>query len=247
MADLKDAVALVSNADEALGRGIAHGLAEAGATIYLLDSAPGTAAGVAVQETAMEVAELGGKATGLALPPQEKFSDEALLELFRRIEAEAGRLDLLVNSPGKTPGGMAPSSGFWTQPLTAWEEACRASLHGNYLTSALAARLMVEKGRGLIVQIADFSCEYVGVVPGTIEAGLQRMSEEMAAELNDHGVTALSLAPSPIPRSPRFVGRCVAALAMDPDIMEKSGDHFEIETLHREYRFSDYVQGDSQS
>lgn len=247
MADLKDKVALICGADDALGSGIARGLAEAGASLYLLDTTEGGAAHVSVQDTALAVSELGGKANVLELGVQQRCSDEALLELFRCIEAEAGQLDLLVNSPVRVLEDKAPAPEFWAQPLTAWEEAFRAILHRSYLTSALGARLMVEKGRGLIVQMVDFSVEYMGVVSGTLGAAMQRMSEEMAAELNDHGVTALSLAPGPVVRSPRFVGRCIAALAMDPDIMEKSGDHFEIETLQKEYRFSDPGRGDAHS
>jgi hypothetical protein len=44
-------------------------------------------------------------------------------------------------------------------------------------------------------------------------------------------------------RSPRFVGRCIAALAMDPDVADKTGGRFEIEALRREYRFSELQEG----
>ena len=75
---------------------------------------------------------------------------------------------------------------------------------------------------------------------------------EMAEELAPHNVAALALRPGMVRTealaadaessqmaSPRFVGRCVAALAMDPDIMEKSGAVHHIGELVREYRFSE--------
>ena len=89
------------------------------------------------------------------------------------------------------------------------------------------------------------------------------MAADMAQALEPYGVTALSLAPGPVRtervlaaldrgqlqinesriRAPRFVGRAVAALAMDPDIHEKTGGRFDIETLRKEYRFSDLAPG----
>ncbi len=81
----------------------------------------------------------------------------------------------------------------------------------------------------------------------------------MAIELKDHNVAALSLSPSVVTtefildaaargdiqidpkraQSPRFSGRCIAALAMDPDIMEKTGGKYSVADLAREYRFTD--------
>ena len=81
----------------------------------------------------------------------------------------------------------------------------------------------------------------------------------MARELAGRGVTALSLVPDPVRtefmlgafaseavglepdglHSPRFIGRCVAALAMDPDVMEKTGGRHHVQELALEYRFTD--------
>ena len=85
------------------------------------------------------------------------------------------------------------------------------------------------------------------------------MAQDMAVELKDYDVVALSLRPSSVKtefildsvasgaveidldaaQSPRFSGRCVAALAMDPDLMEKSGGVFMEADLAAEYRFTD--------
>lgn len=256
MADLKGSVALVTGAGGALGRGIAQGLAEAGATLYLAAADDDESDSVeAMQGTVRAVDELGGT----AIPVIGDGVDSTMLELLRRIESEAGRLDLLVNnfSASAQPGSVGE---FWNQPLTIWEDVCALALRRCYVASALAARLMAEAGHGLIIHLAQQYQDAVGAVAGqqiprgVYLAGLDRMAQEMAAELAGHGVTALALASgfpngerseaSQTRRSPRYTGRCVAALAMDPDVREKTGGSFHVETLRKEYRFSD-VAGDT--
>jgi dehydrogenase/reductase SDR family protein 1 len=261
MADLKDKVVLVTGASRGVGRGIAEGLAEAGATLYLsarTSSAAEPPAEGSVEATAAAVEALGGKAIPLRVDHRE---DEAVLELFRRLESEAGRLDVLVNNAFQVPDPPVWSGAFWEHPFNVWDDQCGVGLRGCYVASALAARLMVEQGSGLIVNLSGgieagyrFSTAY-----GVCKVGVDRMAADMAHELNGHGITALSLAPGLVRtervltaltrgqveiderklRSPRFVGRAIAALAMDPDVHEKTGGRFDIEALRAEYRFSD--------
>jgi dehydrogenase/reductase SDR family protein 1 len=251
MADLKDNVVLVTGASGGLGHGIAEGLAEAGATLYL-------AAPDRVEATASAAALLGGRALPLQVDPSD---DEAVLELFRRVESEAGRLDVLVNNVFQEAEPTLRTGGFWDYPFDAWDDQCGVGLRGCYIASALAARLMVEQGSGLIVNLSGGTDtgDLFTTAHGVCKTGVERMAEDMARELNAHGVTALSLVPGPVRtervvaalsrgqleiderrlRSPRFVGRALAALAMDPDIREKTGGCFDIEALRKEYRFSD--------
>lgn len=258
MADLKGSVALVTGASGPLGRGIAQGLAEAGATLYLAAADGDEPASVeAMQITVREVDEFGGR----AIPLIGDRADTTMQEYLRRIESESGRLDLLVNNfpTPPLPDGVGK---FWNQPLTVWEDVCALALRRCYVASALATRLMVEAGHGLIIHLAGRYPAVAGAgagqrIPrGVYLAGLDRMAQEMAAELDGHGVTALSLNPgfphgewseeSQIHRSPRYAGRCIAALAMDPDVMEKTGGSFHVETLRKEYRFSDVARESAQ-
>ncbi len=254
MADLKQKVGLVIGADGRVGRGIAEGLAEAGATLYLVnDAAPEV-----LQAAAASVESLGGRALPL---PADAVDNRPLLEVFRRIEAESGRLDLLVND-AVTNSAPGVAEAFWEHPLSVWDEQCGAGLRECFAAAALAARLMVQQGSGLIINL--FGGAHASVTAGTFagvrEAGMDRMTAEMASELAGQGVTALSLAAGrlrtePVAadspgdrargqahRSARFLGRCIAALAMDPDIAEKNGGRFDIESLRREYRFSELTE-----
>src|SRR5690606_35875118 len=109
-APLKDRIAIVTGASRGAGRGIALELGAAGATVYVtgrstraepastygdilklsgLTTPPGS-----IDETAEEVTRLGGR--GIAVRCDHTREDE-VAALFARVEAEQGRLDLLVN------------------------------------------------------------------------------------------------------------------------------------------------------
>ncbi|MCZ6708823.1 MAG: SDR family NAD(P)-dependent oxidoreductase [Gammaproteobacteria bacterium] len=261
MADLKGKVAVVTGASRGVGRGVAEGLAEAGATVYITgrsesDSVPPMQR--TIQATATRVDELGGKGIAVRL---DHNNDGEVQALFERVGNEQGRLDILVNNAYKIPDPPAWEGGFWEHPLSVWDDQCGVGLRGYYVASVYAAPLMVDQRRGLIVNISSrggdgyaFSTSY-----GVCKSGVDRMAQDMAVELKDYNVVALSLRPSSVKtefimdsvasgaveidldaaQSPRFSGRCVAALAMDPDLMEKSGGIFMVADLAGEYRFTD--------
>jgi NAD(P)-dependent dehydrogenase (short-subunit alcohol dehydrogenase family) len=261
MADLSGKIAVVTGASRGVGRGIAEGLAEAAATIYLTGrtgSEEDPPDDGSVHDTALRVDELGGR----GIPVVVDHEDDAAVErLFKRIEAESGRLDLLVNNAYRIPDPPAWQGAFWEHPISIWDDQCGVGLRGSYVASAYAARLMVERSSGLIVNISSRGgLEYLfSTAYGVSKAGVDRMARDMAQELIGHGVAALSLAPGAVRtefvrealgkgaveldvnalQSPRFIGRCIAALAMDPDILEKTGGRFRVEDLAKEYRFTD--------
>lgn len=236
MADLKDSVALVTSAGRDVGRGVAQGLAEAGATIYLIAETE------TVQETASDVADLGGRGIAVVV---DRTDDAALLNLFRRIESEAGRLDLLINTAPPMTGPPSSPGSFWEQPLSIWDDECGTGLRSCYVAASLAARLMVEQGSGLIINLSGVPDTGSGLSAayGVCSVGMDRMVQDMARELAEHRVAALSVAPARVPGSPRYLGRCIAALAMDPDVLEKTGARLAVDALQREYRFSELTEG----
>lgn len=261
MADLRGKVAVVTGASRGVGKGIAEGLAEAGASVYVtgrresFDDPPGERT---IQATARLVDELGGKGIAVRVDHND---DDQVRALFERVRAEQGRLDVLVNNACEIPGPPAWRGGFWEHPLSVWDDQCGVGLRGYYVAAVFAAPLMVGQGSGLIVNISSsgaarytFSAAY-----GVCKAGVDRMARDMAVELEPHGVAALSLWPGVVKtefildavasgaldvdlsgaESPRFTGRCIAALAMDPDVAEKSGGIYQVAELAREYRFTD--------
>src|SRR5512139_2424368 len=100
MESLLGKVALVTGASRGVGKGVALGLGEAGATVYLTGrtmqpgSSPGGMGGT-LGEVAAAVTQAGG--TGIAVPC-DHTDDDQVRALFGRIAAEQGRLDILVNN-----------------------------------------------------------------------------------------------------------------------------------------------------
>ena len=264
-------VALVTGASRGVGKGIVMGLCEAGASVYLTGRStrvhgrtgkmPGT-----IDETAEEAAALGGSATAIRCDHRD---DAQVQDVIERIRREQGRLDVLVNNVW---GGYeymhdrlefdlwgAPS---WTRPLTLWDENFDAGPRAHYVSTALAAPLMIAQGGGLIVTISFFTGEsYEGDVIYTLAKGTStRMMRCMAHELRPHRVAALTLYPGLVrteavlegdhdltnSESPQFVGRTVAALAADSNILERSGATLVVAEVAREYGVSD-VDGRSPS
>lgn len=156
MADLSRRVVLVSGVDGSFARGIAAGLAEAGAGIELADPAPGRSGAAALVE---------------------------------RIRRSRGRLDVLVAGP-----------------------------HADAALPAEAARVIA--AGGLIVRLTAVESD-----PCPADWG---------GYLPD-GVVLVTLQVAP---SAHFTGRCLAALAMDPDIGDRHLGSYDVASLAGEYRFS---------
>src|SRR4051794_18984666 len=158
MPPLAQRIAVVTGASRGVGRGVALGLGEAGATVYVTGrSVRGEAphGGVAgnIDDTADEVTRLGG----LGVPVRCDHRDDAEVEaLFRRVAHEQGRLDLLVNSAwggyeGMMEGGeFTWGRPFWEQPIRRWDAMFAAGVRACYVASRLAARMMLERRSGLI-------------------------------------------------------------------------------------------------
>tara|TARA_B100001971_G_C18257698_1_gene583667 strand:+ start:1996 stop:2823 length:828 start_codon:yes stop_codon:yes gene_type:complete len=255
--------ALVTGASRGVGKGIALGLGEAGAAVYITGrtveegvsaaNLPGT-----IQQTAEEVTGLGGK--GIAVCCDHR-SDQQVRAVFERIQAEQDRLDLLVNNVW---GGYEhftngtefwKESGFWTSPVSRWDAMFSAGVRSHYVCSALASPTMVAQGNGLIVNISSFAAQLdnKGVAYAVAKNATDKMAACMANELRQHNVAVISLYPGLVrtesvlqsdfdlsnSESPQFIGRTVAALADDPHIMDKSGQILIAAQLAHEYGFTD--------
>ncbi|MBX2999049.1 MAG: SDR family NAD(P)-dependent oxidoreductase [Caldilineaceae bacterium] len=265
MGTLTGKVALVTGASRGVGRGIAQGLGEAGAVVYVTGrtteeghaavTLPGT-----IHQTAEEVSQLGG--VGIAVRC-DHTRDEEVERLFQRIAAEQGRLDILVNNVW---GGYEffndgtefwTEKGFWTAPLSRWDKSFQAGVRAHYVAAVMAAPMMIAQGSGLIVNVSFFAAQRDdrGVIYGVAKAADDRMAACMAHELREHQVAVVSLYPGLVrtegvlkaadffdlsnSESPQFIGRAVAALATDAHIMAKSGQILVAAAVAQEYGFSD--------
>jgi NAD(P)-dependent dehydrogenase (short-subunit alcohol dehydrogenase family) len=116
---------------------------------------------------------------------------------------------------------------------------------------------MVARRGGLIVNISFWAARkhIANVAYGVSKAATDKMIADMAVELRPHGVTTVSLYPGLVrtekvmeaaawldltnSESPEFVGRAVAALAGDPDVMRYTGSVLVAASLAVEYGFTD--------
>src|SRR5215208_2683538 len=242
-------IALVTGATRGVGRGIARALGEAGATVYVTGrttvegSAPSRLPGT-IQDTAQQVTGLGG--TGIAVPT-DAGDDAQIAGLIDRISDEQGRLDILVNSVWGgyerfTDGSDFNPGPFWEQPLSLWDSMHRIGVRAHYVTSALAAPLMINSGPGLIVCVSSFAGQvFVPPVPyGVAHAATDRLARDMAEDLRPYKITSISLYPGLVltegvlaniqyfehetnRETPLFVGRVVAALAADASAFVLTG------------------------
>jgi dehydrogenase/reductase SDR family member 1 len=249
MSSLSGKIAVVTGASRGVGKGIALGLGEAEATVYVTgrtiqDKTDAGKLGGTVFATAEEVTAIGGKGIGI---PCDHTDDTQTEAAFKRIAKESKKIDILVNNAWAGYENMREGrkftylKPFWEQPFWRWDAMFQAGVRAAYIASAFAARLMTKKKSGLIVNISFWSAQvYLGNTQyGVSKAAVDKMSEYMARELKKFNVAVVSLYPGLVrtesvlknakhfdmsnSESPQFIGRVVAALATDPHIMKKSG------------------------
>jgi len=258
---LQGKVAVVTGGSRGIGKGIAEGLGEAGATVYVTgrsSRATQPDAALTVEATAENVTAFGGVGIGV---PVDHHDDGQVAALFERVADEQGKLDILVNNVYEIPEPPAFTGGFWEHPISVWDTQCGVGLRGYYTASVFAAPLMVAQRQGLIVNISSRAgLGYVfNTAYGVGKAGVDRMAQDMAHELRDYNCAALSLSPSKVKtefilaqvaagqltldpelaQSVRFSGRCIAALAMDANIMQRSGGIYTVTEIAQDYAVVD--------
>lgn len=225
--------ALVTGASRGVGRGVAVGLAATDCTVFATGRS-------------IESADLPASIVRLRCD-HTRDVDTALA--FQRISEDAGGLEILVNSAWGgyermvENGKFTWSLPFWEQPAHRWESMMDAGVRSAFVASAHAARMMIPRRKGLIVNISFWAAQkYVGnSIYGIAKSATDKMSADMAHELRPHGVAVVSLYPGLVrteavmvaaqggwldisnSESPEFIGRVVAALSRDTRLMERSG------------------------
>jgi NAD(P)-dependent dehydrogenase (short-subunit alcohol dehydrogenase family) len=204
MTDLKGQVALVTGATRGIGKGIAIGLGEAGATVYITgrSGAPDEAIEPAqVPGTLDETKAAVEAAGGTCIPVQtDHADDQQVRDLFQRIEQDQqGQLDLLVNNAFGGVTALKESYGkpFWEQGPDLWDATIQVGLRSHYVASIYAARLMTPRRRGLIATISSWGgLSYIfGVAYGAGKAACDRLAADMAVELKPYSVASVSVWP----------------------------------------------------
>ena len=239
-------IALVTGATRGVGKGVAEGLRRAGMTVY--------ATGRTIADAELDPAVIR--------VPCDHTDEAAVDQLFDRIDTAHARLDVLVNNAWSGYERMVENGSFtwpvpfWEQPRWRWQAMMDAGVRAAFIASQLAARCMVQRQRGLIVNISHWAAQkHVGnTIYGIAKAATDKLTSDAATELREHGVTVVSLYPGLVrteavlaagvfdlsnSESPEFLGRAVAALAADPDRSRWTGQVVVAAALAEHYGFSD--------
>jgi NAD(P)-dependent dehydrogenase (short-subunit alcohol dehydrogenase family) len=263
MSALSGRVAVVTGASRGVGKGIALALGEAGATVYVTGRSEegGTTEGLpgTVRETAEAVTQRGGQGVPVRC---DHTADAEVEALFARVKQEQGRLDLLVNNVW---GGYEHFdwsrfvAAFWEQPRRHWSGMFESGVRAYLVATQLAVPLMLPNRRGLIIHTTAWDRDkYLGnLFYDVAKAAVNRMAPGMARELQAYNVVVVALAPGfvrtervlaafagagRVPEnleSPEYIGRAVVALAMDANVMARSGRVLTVGQLAAEYGFTD--------
>jgi NAD(P)-dependent dehydrogenase (short-subunit alcohol dehydrogenase family) len=263
MERLTGQVAVVTGATRGAGLGIARVLGEQGATVYVTGRSVRGAPTVpdypgSIEDAADQVSARGGR----GIPVRCDHTDEqSVVELFGRVQAGHGRLDVLVCNAW---AGYMPypehnkwfDQPFWEQSMERWDGMFTGGLRAHLMTARYGVPLMLPASRGLVI-FTTFTMgrKYLGnVFYDVAKNGICRAAEVLAGELEDHEIAVLALTPgwvlaermtdlTPSQRaqteSVEYIGRAVAALATDPGVMRRSGQALAVGNLAREYGFTD--------
>jgi dehydrogenase/reductase SDR family member 1 len=248
-------VVVVTGSSRGVGRGAAVAFGEQGATVYITGRT--TSGELSIGETAKLVNEAGGK--GIAVEV-DHGNDDQIATLFRQVGEEQGHINVLVNNVYKIPNPPAWGGGFWDHPVGIWDDQVGIGLRAHYVASWHAAPLLFAGGAGGFIcnvsspggQSYHFSSSY-----GAGKAGLDRLSADMAVELKPKGIACVSLYPGSVStefivaaskargtdlskvQTPLGVGRTIAALAVAPDLMDRTGTIQWCEDVSAEFNVRD--------
>jgi len=184
-----DRVALVTGGAKGIGAEVCERLCAAGMAVLVADLEV-----QAAERTAAALREAGGNAAAIEL---DVAQPESVAAAFAKVEADYGRCDVLVNC-----AGVAKLFPFLEFPLENFIATMNVNLVGTLLCSQHAARLMVKRRWGRIVNIASVAgMRAVGkgrTAYGTSKGAVIALTHQMAVELADYGITANAVAPGPV-------------------------------------------------
>jgi NAD(P)-dependent dehydrogenase (short-subunit alcohol dehydrogenase family) len=185
MGKLDGKVAFITGASRGIGRGIAEGFADEGASVILAARTE-----TSLTELSRRLAERGAK----VLPIKADVTDEQQVqEAFRKGVEQFGRLDILVNNAGIFDGGPLDELSLET-----WERVMAVNLRGPFLCTREAFRIMKQQREGRIINVGSISAQRVrfrSAPYSTSKHGIWGLTQVTALEGREYGITCSCIHP----------------------------------------------------
>jgi citronellol/citronellal dehydrogenase len=194
-------VIIVTGASRGIGKGLAIGYAEQGASVVCAArSVRSTATGLpgSIDETVDTISAAGGRA--IAVQCDIGVADD-LRALVDRTIAEYGRVDCLMNN------AMAPTrASFDESSVEMWDESMRVNVRSLFLLAKMVEPHMTAQGGGSIINMSSHGADHAVaplMPPGYLtyavaKAAMERFSTGLAPELVDRGITVNALRPGAV-------------------------------------------------
>jgi NAD(P)-dependent dehydrogenase (short-subunit alcohol dehydrogenase family) len=190
--DLTGRVAIVTGGSIGLGRQMAEGLAEMGANLALCARKEERC-----RQVAAELQQLGVKTIALACDVKSRSS---IQEAVDAILAKFGRIDILINNAGISWGAPAEE-----MRLEDWSKVIETNLTGTFLCAQAVGRVMIQQGRGKIINIASIAG--LGGAPPELPAigyhaskgGVISLTKDLACKWAVHNIQVNAIAPGWFP------------------------------------------------
>ncbi|WP_308636324.1 SDR family oxidoreductase [Paenibacillus silvisoli] len=220
-----------------------------------------------IDDTAALVTAAGG--LGIAVRTDYTVESDVRALYDRVADEQQGRLDIQVNDIWGGDPLTVWHEPFWEHSLHDGLLIQKRGVHTHMMASYYAAPLMIARGTGLIIEITDgYDYRYRGNLYYSLaKISVIHLAQAMAADLRPHGVAAVALTPGFLrseamldhfgvteanwrdaaakdihflqSETPAYVGQAAAALAADPNVLQRSGQAFTSWDLAEEFGFSD--------
>jgi NAD(P)-dependent dehydrogenase (short-subunit alcohol dehydrogenase family) len=188
---LSGKAAIVTGARRGIGRAIALALAREGANVVVSDISQEDC-----QKVVDEIKRMGSK--GLAVKC-DVSSHKDVEDMVKRTVAEFGGVDILVNN-----AGILSFKPFLELTDEEWDKTLSVNLKGQFVCARAAARVMVKKKWGRIINIASISSGGCGIAFPLIahytasKGGVVALTEALALELTAQGINVNAICPGAI-------------------------------------------------
>src|SRR6266567_4381398 len=181
--------AVVTGAGRGMGRAVALALAREGAAVVVAEVDRASA-----DQVTAEIDSAGGRARAVTV---DISSVQDVRSLFKETVEEFGGLDILVNNAGI--GIPKPLVDYTEQD---WDRQLGVNLKGMFFATQEAAKLMIPKRRGKIVNFASTAAFVSSSTPETAydisKGGVRQLTISVAAELAPHNINVNAVAPGTI-------------------------------------------------